>query len=128
MIKSLMSFIVQLLMLATALLDAKTPTSIGYATYLGGDGDHDEVMGVHIAEDGTIVIARNVGTLIPPGITPVDLPGFQAPTEAIPRVADFEDQDEYLREGIAWINVIYRGLQLHRVKMTRHQAGYRRPD
>ena len=30
--------------------------------------------------------------------------GFQAPTEVIPRLEDFEDQDEYLREGIAWIN------------------------
>ena len=56
----------------------ETPTSIGYATYFGANGDHDEVNGVHIAEDGTIVVAANIGTLIPPGITPIDLPGVSS--------------------------------------------------
>lgn len=81
----------------------KTPTSFGYASYLGGIGDHDELVGVHIAEDGTLLVAANIGTMIPPGVKAIDLPGFQAPTEAIPKINDFEDEEEYLREGIAWI-------------------------
>ncbi len=53
---------------------------ISTASYLGSAADNDAVRGIVIQSDGTVVLAANIGTAQPGGVTPVLLNGATAAT------------------------------------------------
>jgi len=78
-------------------------TEVLSSTYLGSSFDQDEVMGVRILKDGTLVVAANVGDQVFEGAKVVDLPGFLPPTEAKPDPVAFENREAYVEAAIGWI-------------------------
>jgi len=82
---------------------AELPTDVLTSTYLGSDFDSDSVTGVRIADDGTLIVAANVGTKVYPQAKVIDFPGFAAPKQERPDPAAFDEVEDYRDAAIAWI-------------------------
>ena len=89
------------------LLATEVPTQLASSTYLGSASDHDEVVGVRIAADGTLIVAANVGGKIYEDATRIDLPSFSQPSKAPPRLESFPDRGAFRQAALDWITEQY---------------------
>ena len=106
----LLALVVYCLGLAAPLLATEVPTQLASSTYLGSASDHDQVVGVRIAADGTLIVAANVGGKIFEDATRSDLPSFSQPGSAAPRLETFPDRKAFRQAALNWIKKNYPGI------------------